>query len=690
MERILQRGGGKIRLSTQKSQKQNQLAATRGLVLTPTRELAAQCLGMMNAMAKFTDLRASLIVGGARNINAQAAELRTRPDVIVATPGRLIDHLTNSSGVDLDDLEFLILDEADRLCKYIKSLGIFFHSYEFTCIYIYAYIFIYTHIIIVSFLISLTTLFIIGISQFLFQQWICKCIHNAIVIELFAIISYVLFSHDYHSLHTFRGFQDEVHEIVKACPAERQTLLFSATLGTKVDDLIRLSLKRPVRVHVTDHNGPEGSNVEVANRLEQEFVRVRTSNEGVNREAMLLALLTRTYAKRVIVFFDTKADAHRLMIVSGLCGIKCAEIHGNLTQVQRLEALEEFREGSVDILLATDVAARGLDISSVEAVINFEMPGIVDTYVHRIGRTARAGRAGKACTLIGEGRRQLMKAIMKDAEHKRLLEESKASKGRGKASSSTGAIRSRTIPTAVLKHFAAKIISLEPHVMEVLSAEAVARMDRIADMEAMKAQNLIQHGDEIKARPNREWFTSKKETVSARERYLIKQEEIKEKIGTGMHRMTRKKRRMREAKQEQAAMQEEAMEQFEETGQRTKKVMTEGAVKSTAKAQKNSALEKEKERDSRSLHDEDTERKEKRKLKDKAAKKKKGAFAIDALGDSGLFGDEIITHEAKPKKAKVAKSQFEFTEYDPNKATRKNKAKAHHGFKSKSKFKRRK
>lgn len=115
MERILQRGGGKIHLSTQKSQKQ--IAATRALIMTPTRELAAQCLGMMSAMAKFTDLRAALIVGGAKNINAQAAELRTRPDVIVATPGRLIDHLTNSSGVDLDDLEFLVLDEADRLCK---------------------------------------------------------------------------------------------------------------------------------------------------------------------------------------------------------------------------------------------------------------------------------------------------------------------------------------------------------------------------------------------------------------------------------------------------------------------------------------------------------------------------------------------------------------------------------------------
>lgn len=112
MERILQRGGGKVQL---KSRKQQTPSATRGLVLTPTRELAAQCLGMMTAMAKFTDLRAVLIVGGAKNVNAQAAELRTRPDVIVATPGRLLDHLTNSTGMDLDDLEFLILDEADRL-----------------------------------------------------------------------------------------------------------------------------------------------------------------------------------------------------------------------------------------------------------------------------------------------------------------------------------------------------------------------------------------------------------------------------------------------------------------------------------------------------------------------------------------------------------------------------------------------
>jgi ATP-dependent RNA helicase DDX27 len=163
------------------------------------------------------------------------------------------------------------------------------------------------------------------------------------------------------------GFQDEVHEIVKSCPAERQTMLFSATMSTKVDELIRLSLKRPVRISATDKDRTgrsAGSNngVEVAPRLEQEFVRVRAGNEGVNREGMLLALLTRTFTDRVIVFFDTKAAAHRLMIVCGLCGIKCAELHGNLTQVQRLEALEAFREGSVDVLLCTDLAARGLDI----------------------------------------------------------------------------------------------------------------------------------------------------------------------------------------------------------------------------------------------------------------------------------------------------------------------------------------
>ncbi|EED95637.1 predicted protein, partial [Thalassiosira pseudonana CCMP1335] len=433
MERILQRGGGRTTMGgLNAKRKASALAATRALVLTPTRELAAQCVSMMTAMAKFTDLRAALIVGGAKNVMSQAAELRSRPDVVVATPGRLLDHITNSQGVDLDDLEFLILDEADRL------------------------------------------------------------------LDL--------------------GFQDEVHEIVKACPTERQTLLFSATMSTKVDDLIKLSLKQPVRVQATEKgkkdNAPTG--VEVAPRLEQEFVRIRAGNEGVNREGMLLALLTRTFTSRVIVFFDTKSAAHRLMIVCGLCGIKCTELHGNLTQVQRLEALEAFREGNVDVLLATDLAARGLDIPGVECVINFEMPSQVDTYVHRIGRTARAGRGGNSCTLIGEGRRYLMKEVIKDAEEKSR----RASAGRKQtqdSASTSGVIRSRTIPPPVVAHFVAKINFLEQHVREVLDAEAVARIDRIAEMEAMRAQNIIEHSSEIKQRPQKEWFASSKERISVKE-----------------------------------------------------------------------------------------------------------------------------------------------------------------------------
>ena len=126
---------------------------------------------------------------------------------------------------------------------------------------------------------------------------------------------------------------------------------------TKVDDLIKLSMKRPVRIHISDKDGASRGDLEVAPRLEQEFVRVRSGNEGINREGMLLALLTRTFTTKTIVFFDTKVKAHRMIILCGLCGIKCAEIHGNLTQAQRLEALEEFRKGDVDILLALQRAS---------------------------------------------------------------------------------------------------------------------------------------------------------------------------------------------------------------------------------------------------------------------------------------------------------------------------------------------
>mmetsp|Transcript_2693 Transcript_2693/g.2573 ORF Transcript_2693/g.2573 Transcript_2693/m.2573 type:complete len:936 (-) Transcript_2693:60-2867(-) len=596
MERILQRHvGGK------------KSSSTHCLILTPTRELAAQCVSMSMAIAQFTKLRSALVVGGTKNINAQAAELRTRPDFVVGTPGRILDHLTNSSGVDFDDLEFLILDEADRL------------------------------------------------------------------LDL--------------------GFQEEVHEIVKACPQERQTLLFSATMSTNVDELIRLSLKRPVRARVSDKNKKRtdaaDSSVEVASRLEQEFVRVRSGNDGINREAMLIALITRTFSKRVIVFFDTKKDAHRLMIICGLSGIKCAELHGNLTQTQRLEALEAFREGSVDVLLATDLAARGLDISSVEVVINFEMPVNVDNYVHRIGRTARIGRRGKACTLISESRRQLMKGVMKDAEQKRRKTMDQITGKTKDIDDSTGLIRSRSIPTAVITHFVAKIGLLEDKIKEVQQAEMVAKLDRIVEMESMKAQNMIEHRDEILSRPQKEWFASSMQKVSTQEAYKLKQQEIADKVGTGKHRMTRKKRRMREAKEDLLRHQEELLEEGGDAGIQFQNMTTEKSMKSSARADKKAAEVREKEKDTQSHFDEDVKRKIR--MKETEKKKRKGAFASDSLGDSGLFDDENIAFARKPKATEetVAKTSYQFTDFDPNKKLRKGGKKGSNRFKSKSKHKRR-
>jgi ATP-dependent RNA helicase DDX27 len=563
MERLLHFQGGRI----------------RAVILTPTRELAAQCLGMLTTLAQFTKLRATLITGGSKNSAAQAADLRSRPDFVVATPGRLLDHVTNTPGVTLEDVEFLILDECDRL------------------------------------------------------------------LDL--------------------GFQDEVHEIVKACPVQRQTLLFSATLTTGVDDLISLSLKRPIRVRISEKQ--DGKDLEVAPRLEQEFVRIQSNNEGVNRQGILMALLARTFSKQTIVFFDTKVVAHKMMILCGLCGISCAELHGNLTQQQRLQALEDFTQNKVDILLATDLAARGLDVKGVKAVINYEMPSQIETYIHRIGRTARAGRSGRSCTLIGEGRRHLMKDLLRDAAQKQ------------KSGSSQGLIRTRSLPPAVVTHFVHKIQSLADDLSEILQAETVAKMDRIAEMEAIRATNILQHSDEIKARPAREWFATQKQKENTRKTTLERKQRLEEQAHTGTHRMTRKKRRAREARD---AMDDFSDEEDDGPDQAPpKKSRHEVVVKTAARAAKRQISEKEQDYYSKSLHDIDVA-KEKKKLKRRTK---------DASGDSSLFDDEKVTY-SQPKKTKavdeVAKSAYDFRGYDPN--HKMGKKKGNKAFKSKSKHKRRK
>jgi ATP-dependent RNA helicase DDX27 len=154
-----------------------------------------------------------------------------------------------------------------------------------------------------------------------------------------------------------------------------------------VNELARLSLHKPVRIKV-DEAGM------AARGLMQEFLRVR--KEGPRgREAVLVAICRRTFRGKTIVFFRSKQSAHRLKIIFGLCGLKAEELHGDLTQEQRLQALQKFKEGKTDYLLATDLASRGLDIKGIEQVLNYEMPNSFDIYLHRVGRTARAGKKGR-------------------------------------------------------------------------------------------------------------------------------------------------------------------------------------------------------------------------------------------------------------------------------------------------------
>jgi ATP-dependent RNA helicase DDX27 len=242
----------------------------------------------------------------------------TRLLLQICTPGRMLDHLRNSPSVSLDDLDVLVLDEADRL------------------------------------------------------------------LDL--------------------GFQEEIEELVKYCPLSRQTLLFSATMTSRVEDLVKMSLKRPVRVRICGGSAGEAGagsgSISFAPRLVQEFVRVRSStgatvtgsadipgSSGVDQEvveAMLLALVCRSFNQQCIVFFEMKRNAHRFCALLTLLKVKAAELHGDVTQAQRYMALERFRTQQVDVLVATDVAARGLDIPGVQTVINAEMPRNLSIYVHRV------------------------------------------------------------------------------------------------------------------------------------------------------------------------------------------------------------------------------------------------------------------------------------------------------------------
>ncbi|MCU1726627.1 DEAD/DEAH box helicase [Pseudomonas sp. 7P_10.2_Bac1] len=291
----------------------------RVLVLTPTRELAAQVHESFKLYARDLKFVSACIFGGV-GMNPQVQAMARGVDVLVACPGRLLD-LCGQGSVDLSHVEILVLDEADRMLD--------------------------------------------------------------------------------------MGFVHDVKKVLARLPAKRQNLLFSATFSKDITDLAGKLLRNPERIEVT----PPNTTVE---RIEQRVFRL----PATHKRALLAHLITAGAWEQVLVFTRTKHGANRLAEYLDKHGLSAVAIHGNKSQNARTKALADFKAGSVRILVATDIAARGLDIDQLPHVVNFELPNVDEDYVHRIGRTGRAGRSGEAISLVAPDEEKLLKSIERMTKQK--------------------------------------------------------------------------------------------------------------------------------------------------------------------------------------------------------------------------------------------------------------------------------
>lgn len=355
-------------------------SCTRVLVLVPTRELAIQVFQVFRKLSTFIQLEVCLCAGGL-DLKAQEAALRSGPDVVVATPGRLIDHLHNSPSFNLSNIEVLVLDEADRMLE--------------------------------------------------------------------------------------EAFRDQMNELIRLCAQNRQTLLFSATMTEEIDELASMSLQKPVKIFINE-------NTDTALKLRQEFIRIRAGRE-TDREAMVAALVTRTFQTNTIVFVRTKKDCQRMQILLGLLGIKVGQMQSSLTQGQRIESLSKFKKAEIDVLVSTDLASRGLDIEGVQTVINMNMPKSIKQYIHRVGRTARAGKAGRSISLVGEDERKLLKEIVN--------------------SNADRTLKQRLVAPEVVEAYRRRIDELEETIQQIDEEDRAEKELRIAEASMAKTQNALEVGE---------------------------------------------------------------------------------------------------------------------------------------------------------------------------------------------------
>jgi ATP-dependent RNA helicase RhlE len=284
------------------------------LVLAPTRELAAQISGVFEQLGQSSGIRVATIVGGV-SMDLDLKALKSWPNVLVATPGRLIDHIRLGT-VNLAEIEVLVIDEADRM-------------------------------------------------------------------------------HD-------MGFIPQIQTIILRLPTNRQTLMFTATMDRDVEKVVRESMQNPMRIQIGQRGAP-------AQRAEQKLYAVREDD----RTPLLIDLLRRSGDSRVLVFVRTKRGVDRLFRAVYSAGLPAVPIHGNREQSERDAAMAGFREGTYRILIATDIAARGIDVANIGHVINYDFPRHAEDYVHRIGRTARVEAKGMAISFVTRDDHRALAAVKK-------------------------------------------------------------------------------------------------------------------------------------------------------------------------------------------------------------------------------------------------------------------------------------
>ncbi len=294
-------------------------AGIKSLILTPTRELAIQIDDSFSAYGKFTQIKHSVIFGGVPQ-RSQVDALRRGVDVLVATPGRLLD-LMNQGYIDLRHLEIFVLDEADRMLD--------------------------------------------------------------------------------------MGFIHDVKRVIAKLPEIRQTLFFSATILPEIQKLANMLLTNPVKIEVT----PPTSTVD---KIEQGLYFINKSD----KQKLLLHILEEKGIENALVFTRTKHGADKVVKFLHKANIKSAAIHGNKSQNARQSALSDFKKGNLEVLVATDIAARGIDIEELTHVFNFDLPDVPETYIHRIGRTGRAGHSGIALSFCDSEQKDELKGIEKFIEKK--------------------------------------------------------------------------------------------------------------------------------------------------------------------------------------------------------------------------------------------------------------------------------